>query len=87
MEKNFLNVPSLRTSGPLTVREVARLVGLQLQIGKVRQARRGALHAMDPRLYMCAVPFVARAERGSSALIVSVSAMRTVTMYTSEDLC
>ena len=69
MEKNFLNVPSLRTSGPLTVREVARLVGLQLQIGKVRQARRGALHATVPRLSACAVPFVARVERGLSARI------------------
>jgi hypothetical protein len=66
------------------VREAACLVRMQLRSGKVRQDQRGALHAMDPRLYMCAVPFVAQAERGSSALIVSVSAMRTLTMYSSE---
>ena len=84
MAKIFSNVLLLRTTGPLTVRAAARLVGLQLQIGKVRQHERGALHAMDPRLSACVVPFVARAERGSSALIVSVSAMRTLTMYSSE---
>ena len=84
---NFSNVRSLRTSGPHTVREAACLVRMQLRSGKVRQHERGALHAMDPRLSACVVPFVARAERGSSALIVSVSAMRTVTMYSSEDLC
>jgi hypothetical protein len=67
-----------------TVMEAARLVRMQLQSGKVRQHERGALHAMDPRLYMCAVPFVAREERGLSALIVSVTAMRNLTMYSSE---
>jgi hypothetical protein len=68
MAKIFSNVLLLRTTGPLTVRAAARLVGLQLQIGKVRQHERGALHAMDPRLSACVVPFVARVERGLSAL-------------------
>jgi hypothetical protein len=65
LAKNVSNVRFLRTSRPHTVREAACLVRMQLRSGKVRQDQRGALHAMDPRLYMCAVPFVARAERGS----------------------
>ena len=68
-EQNFSNARSLRPSKPHTVREDAHLVGLLLQIGKVRQHERGALHATVPRLSACAVPFVARVERGLSALI------------------
>ena len=60
LAKNFSNVSSLRMSRPHTVMEAARLVGFLLQIGKVRQHERGALHATVPRLSACAVPFVAR---------------------------
>ena len=63
VEKNFFDVRCEHTCGWHTVREAARLGSMQLQSGLVRQHERGALHAMDPRLYMCAVPFVARGER------------------------
>ena len=68
-EQNFSNARSLRPSKPHTVMEAARLVRMQSQSGFVRQHERGALHATVPRLSACAVPFVARVERGRSARI------------------
>ena len=66
------------------MREAARLVGLQLQIGKVRQARRGAAEAMVPRLDACVVPRVVCRCAAYVPALVSMSAMRTLTMYSSE---
>jgi hypothetical protein len=54
------NVLLLRTTEPLTVRAAAHFSVMPSHRGKVRQHERGALHAMDPRLYACVVPFVAR---------------------------
>ena len=68
-EQNFSNVRFLRTSGPHTVMEAARLVRMQSQSGFVRQHERGALHARVPRLSACVVPFVAWFARGRSAHI------------------
>ena len=84
LQHNLRNVRMARMSRPLAVREAAQLYAMKSQRGKVRQHQRGAVEARVPRLCVCAVPFVARAERGSSALIVSVTAMRTLTMYSSE---
>ena len=84
MEQNFLIVRSLPARAGLTVMEAAHFSAVQSHRGKVRQHERGAVEARMPRVHACGVPFVARAERGSSALIVSVSAMRTLTMYSSE---
>jgi hypothetical protein len=67
MAKTFSYMLFLRTTGVLAVREAAHFSAMPSHRGKVRPHERGALHAMVPRLYMCAVPFVARAERGSSA--------------------
>ena len=69
LQHNFHNVRCEHRRGADTVREAARLIRMQLQRGKVRQHERGALHATVPRLSACALPFVARVERGLSALI------------------
>ena len=69
LQHNFGIVCMARMSGVHTVMEAAYFVGLLSQIGKVRRDERGAVEARVPRLYVCVVPFVARAERGRSARI------------------
>ena len=64
LEQNFGNVSVLRTRRPHTLMEAACFVGMQLHIGVVRQARRGAAEARVPRLSACVVPFVAWVARG-----------------------